>query len=52
MDFSTDPSVLHYLLELAQIRVYRVGDALQPSHALLSPSSPALNLSQHQGLFQ
>ena len=30
----------------------RVGDAIQPSHPLSSPSSPALNLSQHQGLFQ
>ena len=29
-----------------------VGDAIQPSHSLLSPSSPALNLSQHHGLFQ
>ena len=32
--------------------VHRVGDAIQPSHPLLSPSSLALNLSQHQGLFQ
>ena len=32
--------------------VHRVGDAIQPSHPLLSPSPPALNLSQHQGLFQ
>ena len=32
--------------------VYRVSDAIQPSHPLLSPSLPALNLSQHQGLFQ
>ena len=44
-------SVLHYLLELAQTHVHRVGDANQPSH-LLSPPSPAFNLSQHQGLFQ
>ena len=29
-----------------------VGDAIQPSHPLLSPSPPALNLFQHQGLFQ
>ena len=29
-----------------------VGDAIQPSHPLLSPSPPAFNLSQHQGLFQ
>ena len=32
--------------------VYRVGDAIQPSHPLSSPSPPALNLSQHQALFQ
>ena len=32
--------------------VYWVGDTIQPSHPLLSPSPPALNLSQHQGLFQ
>ena len=39
------------LLKLAQIHVHRVGNAIQPSHPL-SPSSPAFNLSQHQGLFQ
>ena len=44
--------VLHYLLELAQTHVHQVGDAFQPSHSLLSPSPPAFNLSQHQGLFQ
>ena len=44
--------VLHYLQELAQTHVHRVGDAIQPSHPLLPPSPPALNLSQHQGLFQ
>ena len=43
--------VLHQLLELAQIHVHRVSDATQPSHPLLSPSPPAFNLSQHQGLF-
>ena len=32
--------------------VHQVGDAIQPSHPLLSRSSPAFNLSQHQGLFQ
>ena len=32
--------------------VHRVGDTIQPSHPLSSPSLPALNLSQHQGLFQ
>ena len=42
----------HQLLELAQTHVHRVSDAIQPSHSLLSPSPPAFNLSQHQGLFQ
>ena len=44
--------VLHYLLELAQTHVHRVIDAIQPSHPQLSPSPPAFNLSQDQGLFQ
>ena len=44
--------VHHLLLELAQTHVHQVGDAIQPSHPLLSPSPPAFNLSQHQGLFQ
>ena len=43
--------VLHYLLEFAQTYVHWVSDAIQPSHLWLSPSSPALNLSQHQSLF-
>ena len=43
--------VLHHLLEFAQTHVHRVSDAIQPSHPLLS-ASPALNLSQHHGLFQ
>ena len=43
--------VQHQLLELTQTHVHRVGDAILPSH-LLSPSPPAFNLSQHQGLFQ
>ena len=44
---------VHYqLLEPAQTHVHRVGDAIQPSHPLLSPSPPAFTLSQHQGLFQ
>ena len=43
--------VLHHLLEIAQTRVHQVGDAIQPSCPLLSPSLPAFNLSQHQGLF-
>ena len=44
--------VHHHLLELAQTHVHWVGDAIQPSHSLSSPSPPAFNLSQHQGLFQ
>ena len=44
--------VHHQLPESTQIHVHWVGDAIQPSHPLLSPSPPALNLSQHQGLFQ
>ena len=35
-----------------QTRVHRVGDAIQPSHPRSSPSLPALNLAQHQGLFK
>ena len=50
MDCSTPGlSVHHQLPELAQTHVHRVGDANQ---LLLSPSPPALSLSQHQGLFQ
>ena len=44
--------VHHQLPELAQTHVHRVGDDIQPSHPLLSPSPPTFNLSQHQGLFQ
>ena len=44
--------VYHQLLESTQTHVHRVGDATQPSHPLSSPSPPALNLSQHQGLFK
>ena len=44
--------VHHQLPEFTQIHVHWVGDAIQPSHPLSSPSPPALNLSQHQGLFQ
>ena len=44
--------VLHHLPELVQTHVHRVGDAIQQSHPLSSPSPPAFNLSQHQGLFQ
>ena len=42
----------HQFLELAQTHVHWVGDAIQPSHLLSSPSPPSFNLSQHQGLFQ
>ena len=44
--------VLHHLLECAQIHVHWIGDAIQPSHPLLSTSPSAFNLSHHQGLFQ
>ena len=44
--------VLHHRPEFAQTHVNWVSDAIQPSHPLSSPSPPALNLSQHQGLFQ
>ena len=44
--------VLHQLPEFTQSHVHRVGDAIQPSHPLSSPSPPAFNLCQHQGLFQ
>ena len=44
--------VHHQLPEFTQTYVHRVGDAIQPSHPLSSPSPPASNPSQHQGLFQ
>ena len=44
--------VHHQFPELAQTHVHWVDDAIQPSHPLWSPSPPAFNLSQHQGLFQ
>ena len=43
--------VLHHLLEFAQTHVHWVDDTIQPSHSLSPPSPPALNLSQHQGLY-
>ena len=43
--------VHHQFLELAKTHVHRVGDAIQPSHPMSSPS-PAFNISQHQSLFQ
>ena len=44
--------VHHQLPESTQTHVHQVGDAIQPSQITLSPSPPALNLSQHQGLFK
>ena len=53
MNCSTpDLPVHHQLSEFTQTHVHRISDAIQPSHPLLSPSPPALNLSQHQGLLQ
>ena len=47
----TSFAVQHQLPEFAQTHDHRVSDAIQISHPLLSPSPPAFNLSQHQGLF-
>ena len=53
MNLSTPGLPVHHQLpEFTQTNDYRVGDAIQPSHALSSPSPPAFDLSQHQGLFQ
>ena len=53
MDCSTSGLPVHHQLpEFTQARVHWVGDAIRPSHPLLSPSPPAFNLSHHQGLFQ
>ena len=53
MNWSTPGLPVHHqLLESTQTHVHRVGDAIKPSHPLLSPSPPALNLPQHQGLFK
>ena len=53
MDYSIPGlPVHHWLPELAQTHVHRVSDAIQPSHPLSAPSTPAFNLSQHQGLFK
>ena len=53
MDRSTPGLPVHHqLLECTQTHVHWVGDSIQPSHPLLSPSPPALNLSQHQGLLK
>ena len=52
MDCSTPALPVHHQLpEFTQTHVHWVGDAIQPSHPLSFPSPPALNLSQHQGLF-
>ena len=53
MNHSTPGLPVHHRLpEFTQTRVHRVGDAIQPSHPLSSPSPPAPNPSQHQSLFQ
>ena len=53
MDFCIPGFLVHHQLsELAQTHIHWVGDAIQPPHHLLSPSPPAFNLFQHQGLFQ
>ena len=52
-DYSTSVfPILHYLPEFIQTHIHWVDDAIQPSHPLSSPSPHALNLSQHQSLFQ
>ena len=53
MNCSTPGLPIHHQLpEFTQTHVHRVGDAIQPSHPLSSPSPPAHNPSQHQSLFQ
>ena len=53
MDCSTPGLPVHHQLpEITPTHVHRVGDAIQLFHPLSSPSPPAFNLSQHQGLFQ
>ena len=53
MDHSTPGLPVHHQLpEFTQTHVHWVSDAIQPSHPLSSPSPPAFNLSQHQGLFK
>ena len=44
--------VHHQLLEFTHTHVHQVGDAIQPSHPLSSPSPPTFNLSQHQGILK
>ena len=53
MDYSMSGLPVHYQLpEFTQTHVHWIGDAIQPYHPLLSPSPPAMNLSQHQSLSQ
>ena len=53
VDCSTPGLPIHHqLLEFTQTHVHWVGDTIQPSHPLSSPSPPAFNLSQHQGPFK
>ena len=53
MDCSTPGFPVHHQLpELTQTHIHWAGEAIQPSHTLSSPSPPAFNLSQHQGLFK
>ena len=53
MDHSTPGLPVHHQVpECTQSHNHWVGDAIQPSHPLLSPSPPAFNISQHQGHFQ
>ena len=53
MDCSTPGLPVHHQLpEFTQTHVHRVGDAIQPAHPLSAPSPPALNVSQHRGLFK
>ena len=53
MDCSIPGFSVHLQLpELTQTHVHQASDAIQPFHPLSSPSPPALNLSQHQGLFK
>ena len=53
MDCSTPGLPVHHQLPVfTQTHVHWVGDAIQPSHPLSSPSPPTFNLSQHQGLFK
>ena len=53
MDCNTPGLPVHHQIpEFTQTHVHWVSDAIQPSHPLSSPSPPALNLSQHQGIFK